>query len=63
MIGTFINTTPVNGENFTEGEAYLIKLRDITETDDADTFYDICFEGPIQNTDVELAAIKQYYRT
>ena len=41
--------------NFTEGEAYLIKLRDITETDDADTFYDISFEGPIQNADVELA--------
>ena len=40
--------------NFTEGEAYLIKLRDITETDDADTFYDISFEGPIQNTNVTL---------
>ena len=42
--------------DFTEGEAYLIKLRDITETDDADTFYDISFEGPIQNTNVTLAA-------
>lgn len=41
--------------NFTKGEAYLIKLRDITGTDDADTFYDVCFEGPILNTDVQLS--------
>lgn len=43
--------------DFTEGEAYLIKLRDITETDDTDTFYDISFVGSIQNTDVELDEI------
>ena len=41
--------------NFTEGEAYLIKLRDKT-IDDTDTFYDISFEGPIQNTNVTLDA-------
>ena len=42
--------------NFTEGEAYLIKLRDINGTDDTDTFYDVCFQGPILNTDVQLPA-------
>jgi len=47
-------------ENFTEGEAYLIKLRDITETDDTDTFYDISFTGSIQNTDVELDEINNF---
>lgn len=41
--------------DFTEGEAYLIKLREITGTDDADIFYDVCFEGPILNTDVQLS--------
>ena len=41
--------------DFTEGEAYLIKLRDKT-IDDTDTFYDISFEGPIQNTNVTLDA-------
>ena len=41
--------------DFKEGEAYFIKLRDITGTDDADTFYDISFEGPIQNVNVQLA--------
>jgi len=40
--------------DFKEGKAYFIKLRDITGTDDADTFYDIRFEGSIQNADVEL---------
>ena len=43
-------------ENFTKGEAYLMKLRDINGTDDTDTFYDVCFEGPILNTNVQLPA-------
>ena len=41
--------------NFTKGEAYLIKLRE-KGTEDADTFFDVCFEGPILNTDVLLPA-------
>lgn len=43
-------------EDFTQGETYLIKLRDKTDDDDED-FHDISFVGPIQNTDVELDAI------
>lgn len=41
---------------FSIGEAYFIKLRDIVDNsnDDKSTFYDISFEGSIPNTNVEF---------